>query len=67
MKKSISTVIGVVCGKVYALWGFPETSYLAWIIAAVIGAVMLGIYALYFAVTYRAVCRYVVCEGGRDD
>lgn len=61
------TAMGVACGKVYALWGFPETSYLAWIIAAVIGAVMLGIYALYFAVTYRAVCWYVVCEGGWDD
>ena len=59
--------MGVACGKVYALWGFPETSYLAWIIAVVIGAVMFGIYALYFAVTYRAVCRYVVCEGGWDD
>ena len=44
-----------------------QCRYLAWIIAAVIGAVMLGIYALYFAVTYRAVCRYVVCEGGWDD
>lgn len=55
--------MGVACGKVYALWGFPETSYLAWIIAVV----MLGSYALYFAVTYRAVCRYVVCEGGWDD
>ena len=59
--------MGVACGKVYALWGFPETSYLAWIIAVVIGAVMLGSYALYFEVTYRAVCRYVVCEGGWDD
>jgi len=52
--------MGVACGKVYALWGFPDMSYLAWVIAAVIGVVMLGIYVLYFAVTYRAVCRYVV-------
>ena len=57
--------MGVVCSKVYALWGLPDISYLAWIIAAVIGLVMLGIYALYFAVTYHAVCRYVVCEGSR--
>lgn len=55
--------LGVIFGKVYEIWGFVGLSgqkamETAWLITFVVA----GVYALYFLITYRIACDYVVCH-----
>ena len=53
--------VGLIFGKVYEIWGFTGLSgQRAMETAALISLVMAGIYALYFFITYRIACDYVI-------
>ena len=53
--------IGLIFGKIYEIWGFAGLSgQRAMETAVLICLVMAGIYALYFFITYRIACDYVI-------
>lgn len=53
--------VGLIFGKIYEVWGFADLSgQRAMATAVLISAVMAGIYALYFLITYRIACDYVI-------
>lgn len=54
--------LGMIFAKVYEIWEFAGLS--RWRVletSVLISLVVAGIYALYFFITYRIVCDYVVC------
>lgn len=54
--------IGAIFGKVYELWSLNGlNSQNAMETALLIALVIVGIYALYFAITYRIACGHVLC------
>ncbi|MGM9661607.1 MAG: ABC transporter permease [Oscillospiraceae bacterium] len=56
--------IGLVFGQIYELWGFAGLSgQKAMETAVLISLVMVGVYALYFFITYRIACGHVLCDG----
>lgn len=53
--------MGVIFGKVYEIWNFSGLSgRKAMETAVLICLVMSGIYALYYCITYRIACDYVI-------
>ena len=53
--------VGLIFGKIYEIWGFSGLSGLgAMETAVLICLVMAGIYALYYFLTYRIACDYVI-------
>ena len=53
--------VGLIFEKIYEVWGFADLSgHRAMATAVLISAVMAGAYALYFFVTYRIACDYVI-------
>ncbi|MGN1002360.1 MAG: FtsX-like permease family protein [Oscillospiraceae bacterium] len=61
----LTVPIGLLFGQVYELWGFAGLSGQAAMETAVlIAAVLAGVYALYFFITYRIACDHVICRGG---
>lgn len=62
----LTVPFGVIFGKVYEIWGLEGLSgHRAMETAVVIAAVISGIYALYFFITYRIACRNVLCFTGK--
>ena len=56
--------LGVVFGKVYEIWNLSGLSgEKAMETVVIIAAAVTGIYVLYFIITYRIACDYVVCYG----
>lgn len=56
--------LGVIFGEVYEIWGFAGLSeQKAMETALMISLVMVGVYVLYFLVTYRIACGHVICCG----
>ncbi|MGN1140491.1 MAG: ABC transporter permease, partial [Oliverpabstia sp.] len=54
--------LGMIFVKVYEIWDFAGLNrWRALETSALISLVVAGIYALYFFITYRIVCDYVVC------
>lgn len=67
MPLMMTVQLGIIFGKVYEIWGFVDLSgrkamETAWLITFVVA----GVYALYFLITYRIACDYVVCYGGKN-
>ena len=63
----MSIPVGIIFGKVYEIWNLPGLSGIhAMQTAAVIALVIMGIYALYFFITYRVACNHVICSGTED-
>lgn len=61
---SVSVPVGIIFAKVYEIWNIPGLSGMKAVeTAAVIALVVAGIYALYFLLTYRIACNYVICHG----
>lgn len=59
--------IGVIFGQVYSFWEIPGLGpRQAMETALIIALVIAGIYALYFAITYRIACSHVLCCGWPD-
>ena len=59
--------LGMIFEKVYEIWDFTGLSrQTAMETAVLISCVVAGIYALYFFITYRIVCDYVVCYGAES-
>lgn len=57
----ITVPVGLIFGKIYEIWGFSGLSGLgAMETAVLICLVMAGIYALYYFLTYRIACDYVI-------
>lgn len=53
--------VGLIFGKIYEIWGFEGlSSQRAMETAVLISLVMAGIYALYYSITYRIACDYVI-------
>ena len=60
--------IGVVFGKVYELWNLIGLSGLqAMETAVIIALVIMGIYILYFVITYHLACSHVICLSGQQE
>ena len=58
--------LGALFAKVYEIWNFEGLSgQRAMQTAVVISLGVTGIYALYFLITYRIACGYVVCPDGK--
>ncbi len=56
--------LGITLGKVYEFWGFAGLSgQKAMETAGIITLVIVGVYTLYFFITFRIACNYVVCHG----
>ena len=63
----LTVPFGLVFGKVYEIWGFAGLSGQAAMKTAVlISAVIAGVYALYFFLTCRIACGYVLCRGAGE-
>ena len=59
--------VGIIFGKVYEIWGFAGlTGQKAMETAVLISLVVAGVYMLYFLITYRMACDYVVCYGAES-
>ena len=51
-------------GKVYAIWDFQGLSgQKAMETAVLIALVIVGVYAMYFLITYYISCGHVICDG----
>lgn len=59
----MSIPTGFVCAKNYQVWGYTDLIGQAMLTAIVIALVMLGVYILYFYITYRIACNHVICDG----
>ena len=60
--------LGMIFGKIYEIWDFAGLSrWTAIETAALISFVVSGIYVLYFFISYRIVCDYVVCYGAEKN
>ena len=58
---------GIFFGKVYEMWDFAGlTGQKAMETAVLISLVIAGVYMLYFLITYRIACDYVVCYGAES-
>ena len=62
--------MGLIFGKVYAIWDFGLSGWRAMETAVLIALLMAGVYAMYFLITCRIACGHVICYGaefGRDE
>lgn len=58
--------IGVIFGKVYEFWNLNGLSdQKAMETALLIALIIVGIYALYFCLTYRIACGHIICCGSK--
>ena len=56
--------LGVIFGRVYTFWNLAGLSgQKAMQIAVLIAFAVVGIYVLYFMITYRIACDHVICCG----